>query len=481
MVKPIGSGVSNIPITPAEVNPTQTPAKSNVSVNTQSSFTTQSDPAILRGQPQSVVSQTAQDGAGTPIKMMTSQTLSQLPVSSSRQVELPTDLGTQRPPLQPLSIGGSVGAGGQNRPEDVRQVQQALQAVGYLPPGELSGRVDANLTEAISRYQRDNHLPVVDGRIDVSKYTMNHLNQRAQGHTPQTTPSAPGILGQHGQYNPTPFPRQSPYLPANPTDPSQTPGQPDPTQQPIQPGTTVPVRGTGIAPGQGPLDTQLAQLQQQSVASAQQEWQNGVRESGGANRGPRIDQYARNAGMSPGGEWCGFFTGFNYSQNGFRDAASLASYQKARDYFMYRSYTSDTGSTRNQENDQLRAQHAQQGSSRQYFMLEESPNRERVTRPGEWGNQRYGHYNADPNTFNYQTLPVRSGDTVLFNRGHVGMVESYDPRTGLLTTLEGNTSGTGPDGRQRSQAVARKTYDLSNPAVRQQFDGFGRPSALDFQ
>lgn len=474
MVKPIGSGVSHVPLVQTDPANPQTQAKPAVSVNTQSSFTTQADPTTLTLQTRPAVSPAATEGTGTSIKFMTSQMLSQLPVGGTNQ-SAPVAPSTERPSLQPLTLGGSVGAGGQNRPEDVRQVQQALQAVGYLPAGELSGRVDQSLTDAISRYQRDNHLPVVDGRIDVSKYTMNHLNQRAQGGNPSSLPN----LQTPGSFRPDVL--QHPFSFRTPLSP-QGPGQTDQPGQTGQIGQPSPIQGPSpVAPPSGPLDAQLQQLQQRSVASAQQEWQNGVRESGGPNRGPRIDQYARSANMSPGGEWCGYFTGFNYTQNGFRDSASLASYQKARDYFMYRSYTSNTGSARNQENDQIRTQHAQQGSSRQYFMLEESPTRERVTRAGDWGRERYGHYDANANTFNYQNLPVRGGDTVLFNRGHVGMVESYDPRSGLLTTLEGNTSGMGADGRQRSQAVVRKTYDLSDPAVRQQFDGFGRPSALDFQ
>lgn len=185
--------------------------------------------------------------------------------------------------------------------------------------------------------------------------------------------------------------------------------------------------------------------------------------------------------MSLGGEWCGFFTGFNYKQNGFKHTSHLASYQKARDFFMYRDYTSKTGSAKNAENDQTRLAHEQAGSARQYFMLQESPTIDRVNRNGSWGKQRYGHFDAAANTFNYQNLPIRAGDTALFSHGHVGMVESYNPATGRLVTVEGNTSGMGPDGQRRSQAVVRKEYDLTDPAVRRKFDGFGRPSALDFE
>lgn len=471
MVKPLG-GPSTTSLNPnpvqSEVPASTTKPATTIAPNSQTSFTKGQEGTTLP--PQRAHQSVARNpqGAGTSVKFLTSQTVAQLPIdgpSATQSASAP-----ERPQLQPLTISGSVGRGGKNRPEDVMQVKRALQATGYLPAGEVNGNVDSSLNDAIAAYQRDNNLPVVDGRIDVSKYTMNHLNRRASGQssTSQSTSTNQNV--------PAPLPNFS--GPFSTQDVNQT--NPATDQPPVN--QQAPVhQARGVAPLNGPADAQLAELQQRSVASAQQEWQNGVRESGGRNRGPRVDDYARAAQMRPGGEWCGFFTGFNYQQNGFKDNPSLASYQKARDYFMYRTYTSQTGSERNQQNDDLRAQHAQSGSSRQYFMLPESPNRQRVSRNGRWGNERYGHYNADANTFNFQNLPVRGGDTALFARGHVGMVESYNPATGILTTIEGNASGTGADGRRRSQAVVRKTYNLSDPSVRQQFDGFGRPSRFDFQ
>lgn len=219
------------------------------------------------------------------------------------------------------------------------------------------------------------------------------------------------------------------------------------------------------------LDT----LMQGTVTSAVKEWQAGVRESAGSNRSIRIDQYARNAKFGPGYAWCGFFVAFNYSQMGFKYPESLASYQKARDFFMYRSYT-DHSAAKNKSLDQLRLQHQQQGNQRQYFTLPESPNHQYVKNY----QKLFGHYADQANTFTYQNLPLRPGDTVLYHQGHVGQVISYNQQTGKLITIEGNTSGTGPDGRQRSQAVVRKEYDLSKPSVRKIFDGFGRPALGDF-
>jgi hypothetical protein len=49
------------------------------------------------------------------------------------------------------------------------------------------------------------------------------------------------------------------------------------------------------------------------------------------------------------------------------------------------------------------------------------------------------------------------------------MVKSYDPNTGRLVTIEGNSGN----------RVCERTYDLSDPAVLARFDGFGRPALGD--
>ena len=66
---------------------------------------------------------------------------------------------------------------------------------------------------------------------------------------------------------------------------------------------------------------------------------------------------------------------------------------------------------------------------------------------------------------------IREGDTALFSRGHVGLVESYDPTSGRLVTIEGNSIG---------EAVRRRTYNLNDPRDRAAFEGFGRPARGDF-
>jgi hypothetical protein len=93
----------------------------------------------------------------------------------------PVETPVEPPPadLRPLTIGASVGLGGVNNPEDVRQVQEALHALGYLAEGYEPGRIDPATIDAITDYQRENGLPFIDGRIDVNLYTMRHINERA--------------------------------------------------------------------------------------------------------------------------------------------------------------------------------------------------------------------------------------------------------------------------------------------------------------
>jgi len=219
----------------------------------------------------------------------------------------------------------------------------------------------------------------------------------------------------------------------------------------------------------------MQQLQAVITESGLKEWRSGVRETQGSNKGPRINEYARNAKFGPGYEWCGFFTAFNYSQAGFKYPESFASYQKSRDFFLYRSYTSrDSGL--HQRLDNLRDQHKAEGSSRQYFIMPGSPTEQYVKNYSRF----YGHVDLPAMTYDWRSLPIQPGDVALFSHGHVAQVISYDPSSGKLETVEGNTSGQGPDGKQWSQAVVRKSYDLSKAADRQRFDGFGRAALDDF-
>lgn len=252
---------------------------------------------------------------------------------------------------------------------------------------------------------------------------------RAPGSSPTTTPSAAQTTPRTG---PTPGPLQ------------------------VQPGAPA-----------ARADGELAQLQARTMDAARRDLAAGVREEPamGDNRGRRVDQYARDAGMSPGGEWCGYFSSFQYSEAArstggtFEGRHHMHSMQKARAFFEYRSYTDNRPAT-NQRLDDLRARHEAEGSTRRWMTLSGS------------GGERHATAHGRPHeVFEPSNLPIRAGDTAIYSHGHVGLVESYDQATGRLVTIEGNTSG----GR-----VARHEYDLNDPRVRARFEGFGRPARGDF-
>lgn len=253
--------------------------------------------------------------------------------------------------------------------------------------------------------------------------------------------------------------------PAAPTSPRPTApsaAQTTPTSGPT-PGSLQVQPGTPAARADG----ELAQLQARTMDAARRDLAAGVREEPGAgdNRGRRVDQYARDAGMNPGGEWCGYFSSFQYSEAArsaggtFEGRHHMHSMQKARAFFEYRSYTDNRPAT-NQRLDDLRARHEAEGSTRRWMTLSGS------------GGERHAVTHGRPHeVFEPGNLPIRAGDTAIYSHGHVGLVESYDQATGRLVTIEGNTGG----GR-----VARHEYDLNDPRVRARFEGFGRPARGDF-
>jgi hypothetical protein len=216
-------------------------------------------------------------------------------------------------------------------------------------------------------------------------------------------------------------------------------------------------------PTDGPADQRLAAMQQQAVNFAVSE--TGVDEIGNSNRSARVDQYARNAGMPEGGEWCAYFVNFAYSEtaraNGgdFSGRTRLHSYQKNYAYFAYGSYTARDQRRAREDGLALRQQHEAEGSTRRYMAIE-----------GSDGHRFAANRNLPHEVYSdHRQLPIRAGDTALFRRGHVGMVKSYDPATGQLVTMEGNTG----------RGVCERRYDLSDPAVLARFDGFGRPALAD--
>lgn len=80
----------------------------------------------------------------------------------------------------------------------------------------------------------------------------------------------------------------------------------------------------------------------------------------------------------------------------------------------------------------------------------------------------------------------RPGDVVLLDwsgvndADHITMVRHWEPASQLLTLIEGNRSGRGPDGKARKDSVVVVGYDLSTARARRQVYGVGRLSPLDF-
>ena len=79
----------------------------------------------------------------------------------------------------PFPLTGSVGAKGDNRPEDVARVAGRLHALGFLDP--MTTDIDA-VTDAIERYQSEVlRWPGPDGRVDVDNKTHKALKAGRKG------------------------------------------------------------------------------------------------------------------------------------------------------------------------------------------------------------------------------------------------------------------------------------------------------------
>jgi hypothetical protein len=74
----------------------------------------------------------------------------------------------------PQKLVASVGAGGKNRPDDVRLVQTLLAAQGF-DPGPIDGSAGSATLEAIRAFQR-RFVTFPDGRVDPAGRTFRELN-----------------------------------------------------------------------------------------------------------------------------------------------------------------------------------------------------------------------------------------------------------------------------------------------------------------
>ncbi|MFO0728804.1 MAG: peptidoglycan-binding domain-containing protein [Myxococcota bacterium] len=373
------------------------------------------------------------------------------------------------------SGGATIGFGDSGA--SVRDIQRLLNAAGARPPLAEDGLFGPKTQAALLAFQGGNGL-VPSGRVDSvglaalgaarpspSEGDALTITRGPAARAPRIDEPAPAgsvpsrVLVQADEAQRRERSRDVPAQPLNPPA-NPAPGAPTPSPAPI-------ANPAAPAVGQSRADAELQAVQSRTIASAQRELAAGVREdhSLGDNRSPRIDQYARDAGMPPGGQWCGYFTGFNYAEAAresggrFRENIRFHSMQKARSYFEYRNYTNNSP-TENRRLDALRTQQEAEGSTRRWMVLSGS------------GGERHARENQRPyETFEPNNLPIREGDTALFSRGHVGLVESYDPTSGRLVTIEGNSIG---------EAVRRRTYNLNDPRDRAAFEGFGRPARGDF-
>jgi peptidoglycan hydrolase-like protein with peptidoglycan-binding domain len=389
------------------------------------------------------------------------------PSSKAQQNQVRTTSSKKKwkasPSLQDAATGKSLVRYG-HKGQSVKQLQRLLQDQGHSIKAD--GYFGSDTKRAVRDFQRDQKcrpdgivgpqtMSALRSTSEKSDFVPSHKQeQRQKAH--RATGKEPNLRAPVAKAHPQPAPAVKSGIP-------KTTALPDKPKEAAQVELQKPVASPDA-------DARLKSFQDASVTSARQELANGVRENPrlGRNRGQRIDNYARTAGMNKGGEWCGYFTSFNYTQAAkaagakFTGQKRMHSYQKARSYFMYRSYTNNKKSTV-AKYEQLRQEHKMQGSERRYMTFD-----------GSKGDQHAKRYKLTHEVYQSPSqLPIRAGDTALFGAGHVGMVESYNAKTGLLTTIEGNV-GYGPDG------VHRRTYDLNNPKVRARFDGFGRPAAGDF-
>jgi len=191
-------------------------------------------------------------------------------------------------------------------------------------------------------------------------------------------------------------------------------------------------------PARGP--DPVAILQQQGVARAQR-----YLETLGGHPLTAEEQRPFHEGVGPG-NWCGMFASKALNLN--HDArVGLASTSRALGFF------------------------TEPGSGRQLFILEGTD-----TQGTQWTAWNATQNGLPQERYTPENLPIRAGDVVIFDdgylggTGHIGLVESYNPP--MLTTIEGNVNG---------GQIERHTYDLSDPAVAAEIDGFGRPALSDFE
>jgi len=103
-----------------------------------------------------------------------------------------------------LIISGAVGVGGRNRPDDVLQIQQALNSIppdsgGPSVPLDLDGLTGPMTNGAIGRFQK-HHFGWADSRVDPDKVTIQKLRELLGG----SSGRFPVVMGLAGGGSPNP-------------------------------------------------------------------------------------------------------------------------------------------------------------------------------------------------------------------------------------------------------------------------------------
>jgi hypothetical protein len=97
------------------------------------------------------------------------------PIKEAEEAMKPPPVGE----VGAFPLAGSVGAGGDNRPDDVARVAERLHRLGYLDTASADVEV---VTEAVERYQSEVlGWPRPDGRVDVDRKTHRALKAGRKG------------------------------------------------------------------------------------------------------------------------------------------------------------------------------------------------------------------------------------------------------------------------------------------------------------
>lgn len=225
-----------------------------------------------------------------------------------------------------------------------------------------------------------------------------------------------------------------------------------------------------------PADTTQAHADA-AVAAATAFWKTGMSES----RRGSTDVVAQESGFDHTvgtHAWCGMFVAASYARAGLCKALRKGFYEvtNVRDYFTYAYHERTPGWVWDPAADAwrpMRAYHVERGAPRQWL------DHDAIAK-------------AD-----LAALDIRPGDVALIDHqgdgkpDHITLVEGYDPKTGVLVTLEGNGAGqiaksVNPDGsvvegHADADAAVRNRRDLADPKQRKKIYGVGRLSAVDFE